>query len=155
MNHLTHTFPVILISRNAFTFFNCCSFRLCVCVRIVRVCVCVSEAGPGRGHTVWPTAMRNRLVPAPPMRRTPQNSSVTKPFSREPRGERMSRCNSIPPPCLELKKKEQIQIYTNVLKQTVQPSFPHTLGKLAADSTQRPGHAPPPWALSSERCCCE
>lgn len=58
-------------------------------------CVFVCVTGPGHGHTVWQTAMKNRLVLAHQMRRIPQNSWVTKPFFLEARGEQMSLYNNI------------------------------------------------------------
>lgn len=55
---------------------------LCLCV-----CAPVCETGPGHGHTVWQTAMRSHLVLAHQTKRIPQNSSVTRPFPPEARGE--------------------------------------------------------------------
>lgn len=84
----------------------------------VRVClfVCVCVTGPGRGHTAWQTAMRNRPALAHRMRRIPQNFSVTSPFLQEPRGERLPLYNSI------LIENGQKRIHTDVSKQNVLPS---------------------------------
>lgn len=54
----------------------------CLCV-----CAPVCETGPGHGHIVWQTAMRSHLVLAHQTKRIPQNSSVTRPFPLEARGE--------------------------------------------------------------------